>query len=48
LLFEAGDQLFVEIVAADDDRIFETCGIEYLARLNAEVSEVARIKADSG
>ena len=40
--------MLVEIVAADDDRVFETCRIQNLAGFDAEIGEIARIKPDAG
>src|SRR5581483_8915602 len=47
LLLEAGDEMFVEIVAADDHGLFATGRVENFPRLDAEIGEVAGIKADA-
>ena len=47
LLLEARDQVLVEVVARDDLRLGEAGRVEDLARLDAQVGEVAGVEADA-
>ena len=47
LLLERRDQVFVQIVAADDDRIGETPLVQDAARLYAEERQIARVQPDA-
>ena len=47
LLFEAGDQMLVQIVAGKNNGVVETCLIEKFASFDAEIGEISRVKPNA-
>src|SRR5204863_4734899 len=47
LVLEAGDDVFVEVVAGEDRGVVQAGGVEDLAGLDAEVGQVAAVQADA-
>src|SRR5262245_5337092 len=48
LKFEALDDVFIKVVAADDHRLGKSRFVQNLPRLDAEKSQIAGVEADAG
>ena len=48
LFLEAGNDVFIQVVAGDDHRLGKPCVIEYFARLDAQPRQVPESRTDPG
>src|ERR1043166_4054492 len=48
LLFQTGDEVFIEIVAGNNGSVFESSRIEHFSCFDTEISQIAGIEPDAG